>query len=40
MATKIKNLFKSFGRAFFDAMIASGERRAEQVLRNRSSWYA
>ena len=38
MATKIKNSFKAFGRAFFDAMIASGERRAEQVLRNRSSW--
>ena len=40
MVTKIKNSFKSFGLAFFDAMIASGEKRAEQVLRSRSSWYA
>jgi|AntAceMinimDraft_12_1070368.scaffolds.fasta_scaffold09922_5 hypothetical protein len=39
MATKIKNSLRTFGRAFFNAMIASGEQRAAYVLRNRSSWY-
>ena len=39
MATKIKNAFKRFGNKFMVAMIASGERRAAQILKNRPMWY-
>ena len=39
MATKIKNAFKQFGNKFIEAMIASGERRAAQILKNRPMWY-
>jgi hypothetical protein len=39
MATKIKNALKRFGDKFLEAMIASGERRAAQVLKDRAMWY-
>ena len=39
MATKIKNAFKRFGNKFIESMIASGERRAAQILKNRPMWY-
>ena len=39
MVSKIKNIFKRIGNKFIEAMIASGERRAAQVLKNRSLWY-
>ena len=39
MATKIKTAFKQFGNKFIEAMIASGERRAAQILKNRPMWY-
>ena len=35
MAFKIKSSLQSFGRAFFNAMIISGQSRTQQVLR----WY-
>ena len=39
MATKIKTALKRFGNKFIEAMIASGERRAAQILKNRPMWY-
>ena len=39
MASKIKNAFKRFGNKFIEAMIASGERRAAHILKNRPMWY-
>jgi len=39
MATKIKTALKRFGDKFIESMIASGERRAAYILKNRPMWY-
>jgi len=39
MASKIKTALKQIGNKFVEAMIASGERRAAYILKNRPMWY-